>query len=350
MSKKNKGIHLHYRKGRDCWEIREFVGGKRKRHATGFSCREDAEKSLAEILVKNTKIEKCPTLGKIISYYVEEHLPTLKRPGTAIKCIERLIPFWSEIGLDDIRKSKSLEYCEYRKREFVQWQKMYSYKSKRELSLATVRREIEQLQAAINYAYKDNIINIRPYVWKPNKSKPRSRWITVSEAARLLKASRNIERARDHLPIFILIALYTGARSEAIFRLRWQKVDLDRGYIDFTNPSDSQNKQAAIVSIADKLLGHLKRHKRYGTDAGYVIHVNQAPIKSVKTSFKSACKNADLEDVTPHILRHTAISWRMHRKVPTYEIAKLVGHSSPQMIEQVYGHLSPDHLKDARNR
>lgn len=91
-------------------------------------------------------------------------------------------------------------------------------------------------------------------------------------------------------------------------------------------------------------------HGHQAGGIGYVIHINQNRIKSVKTSFKSACNKAGLEDVTPHVLRHTAISWRMHRRVPTYEIAKLVGHSSPQMIERVYGHLSPDHLKDAKER
>jgi len=150
--------------------------------------------------------------------------------------------------------------------------------------------------------------------------------------------------------MFILIALYTGARSEAIFRLRWHQIDLERGYIDFTDPKDSRNKQASIIPISRKLLGQLKRHKRYGTDIGYVIHINQERIKSVKTSFKSACKRAGLEGVTPHSLRHTAASWRVQRRVPTYEIAKMLGHSSPQMIEQVYGHMSPDHLMDAKER
>ena len=350
MSKKNKGIHLYYRKDRDCWEIREFVEGKRKRHATGFSCRTDAEEKLAELLVKNTTIQECTTIGKIISYYIQEHLPTIKRPDTALKCLERLIPFWSEIKLDDIRKSKTLEYYEYRKLEFEQWQNLHEYKSKRSLSKATIRREIEQLQAAINYAHRDNVINTCPYVWKPNKSTPRMRWLTNSEAAKLLQAARTSEKAKDHLPIFILIALYTGARSNSIFRLRWTQVDLERGYIDFTNSDDSRNKQATIIPISKKLLGHLKRHKKYGTDIGYVIHINQRHVKSVKTAFKSACKRAGIEGVTPHVLRHTAASWRVQRRVPTYEVAKLLGHSSAQMVEKVYGHMSPDHLNDAKER
>lgn len=350
MSKRNKGVHIHFRKDRSCWEIREFVGGKRKRYATGISCIKDAEKKLAEILVRTDNLVDYPTIGRILTYYTQEHIPTLKRPDTAIKCLERLVPFWAEIDIGRIRKSLSLEYYEYRKKEFKKWQEFNGLTSKRTLSMATIRRELEQLQAAINYAYRDNLIDTCPHIWKPQKSKPRSRWLTLHEAAKLLNAARQNEKARNHLAIFILIALYTGARSQAILRLKWCQVDLMRGYIDFTSPDDSENKQAAVVPISLKLLGHLKRHRKYGTELGYVININQARVKSVKTSFASTCKRSGLNDVTPHTLRHTAASWRVQRRVPTYEVAKLLGHSSPQMIEKVYGHLSPDHLRDAKER
>jgi hypothetical protein len=36
-----------------------------------------------------------------------------------------------------------------------------------------------------------------------------------------------------HLPLFILVGLYGGARKEAILSLRWLQVDLDAGRIDF---------------------------------------------------------------------------------------------------------------------
>ncbi len=350
MSKRNNGIHINFDKEKNYWEVREFIAGRRKRHAVGFGCREDAQRKLAEIILQKTTIKQCDTLGKVITYYIKEHLPTVKTPETALKCIERLIPFWAEIKLDDIRKSKSLEYLEYRKLEYEQWKKMYHFNSAKPLSGATVRREIEQLQAAINYAHRDNIINICPFVWKPNKSRPRTRWITTTEAAKILHAARRSMRASDHLPIYILIALYTGARPGAIFRLRWHQVDLVNGYIDFTDPNDSKIKKAAIVPISNKLLGHLKRHKKRGTDIGYVVHVNQKPIKSVKTALKKACIEAGVEVITAIVFRHTAASWRMQRGESAHKVGKMLGHTSSQMVEQVYGHLSPDHLRDVAER
>lgn len=349
MPKRNPGAHIKYRKDRNCWEVIEFVDGKRKRLATGIRSRNDAEAELAKILVLRVdprKNERDITLGELIAYYVREHVPTLNNATTAIKCMERIIPFWGNLKLDSIKKSKSLEYMEYRKGEFKKWQKQYSYKGLRELSPETVRREIEQLQAVVSYAYRDNIIGVCPYIWKPSKSKPRSRWLTRNEAASLIRAARNNEKTRDYLPIFIIIGLYTGARSAAILNLRWHHVDFKNNLIDFTKGYDSKTKQGAIVPIPKKLAQVLRSQKKYGTNIGYVVHINQMKIKSVKRGFATACKNAGLEDVTPHTLRHTCASWLVQKGVPTAKVAKYLGHTSPQMIEKTYGHLNPSHLSE----
>lgn len=348
---KNKGIHINYRKDRNCWEIREFNQGNRKRHATGFSSRKDAEERLAEIILEKSnpiKNEQEITLGELLAYYVKEHVPTLSRPDTALKAIERLAPFWGNLKLEDIRTSKSKEYVEYRKKEFNSWQKNGGYKTKRTLTDQTVRREIEQLQAAINYAYKDNIITINPYVWKPQKSKAKTLWLTNSEAAALLRTAKNYPRVRDYLPLFILIGLHTGARSEAILNLTWTDINFETNRIDFST-NNKHNKRGANIPIPRQLRHVLIRHRKRGVETGHVIHRDQQPIKSVKTSWASVCKEAGLEEVTPHTMRHTAASWRMQQGVPPALIAKYLGHTTSQMVENTYGHLAPDHLENVAN-
>jgi len=48
--------------------------------------------------------------------------------------------------------------------------------------------------------------------------------------------------------------------------------------------------------------------------------------------------------VTPHILRHTAITWAMQGGAKIYDVAEYFGVSE-KLIRQVYGHHHPDHQK-----
>ena len=148
--------------------------------------------------------------------------------------------------------------------------------------------------------------------------------------------------------MFILIGLYTGARSGAILKLKWTDINFQTNRIDFSRLYDTKNKKGAIIPIPRKLRTHLLRHRKLGVEMGYVIHRHQERIKSVKSSFATICRIAELEDVTPHILRHTCVSWKIQGGA-SFEKTGLYAGMSPQMVKDVYGHLSPDHLEDVAN-
>src|SRR5262245_7094190 len=70
-------------------------------------------------------------------------------------------------------------------------------------------------------------------------------------------------------------------------------------------------------------------------------------VQSVKTAFKTAVRLAKLPgNVTPHTLRHTAATWLMQAGVDKWEAAGFLG-MSVEMLDQVYGHHHPDHLRTA---
>ncbi|WP_421754185.1 tyrosine-type recombinase/integrase [Croceimicrobium sp.] len=350
MSKRNKGIHIKYRKDRKCWEVVEYISGMLKRHATGLGSLKSAEEKLAEIIVLRTTPQQNNneiTLGEIMAYYITEHVPSLASQKTAIRCFDRLIPFWGDIKLEDIKKSKCREYIAYRKREFKQWLKKHKYKKKRVLTDQAVRRELEQMQAAIGYAYRDNLISICPHVWKPQKGQPRDRWMTKKEAALLLKAAREYARASDYLELYINIGLYTGARSTAILSLKWRDVDFETGIIDFKKQGETQNKKKSRVPMPRRLLRKMKEARKRGTHDGYVVHRNQQQIKSVKNSLETVYKRAGIEKITSHTMRHTAASWMVQKGVSLNKVAKYLG-TTIQVIENTYGHLEPDHLEEVR--
>jgi integrase len=84
-------------------------------------------------------------------------------------------------------------------------------------------------------------------------------------------------------------------------------VDPKAKLIDFEVEGREQtNKKRGKVRIPDRLLPHLVRARRRGTELGYVLHDHGKRIADVKKGFAAACRRAGLERVMPHTLRHTA--------------------------------------------
>ena len=204
-----------------------------------------------------------------------------------------------------------------------------------------------RLRAAINHGIRNGRLTRVVAVHVPERPEPRDRWLTRKEAAALLRAALAEPRVRLHLPLFILLGLYSGARKEAILSLRWSQVDLEAGRIDFNTPGARRtNKRRARIPIPARLLGHLRRASKRGTELGFVISENGKRLGDVKRGFASACRRAGLEGVSPHMLRHTCATWLMQRGVPMWEAAGFLGMSR-ETLEPVYGHHHPDYLRGA---
>jgi len=70
------------------------------------------------------------------------------------------------------------------------------------------------------------------------------------------------------------------------------------------------------------------------------------PIRSIKRSFSTACKRADITDFRIHDLPHTFASWRVTDGVPLLELRLLLDHNTTKMTER-YAHLAMGNLKSA---
>lgn len=54
--------------------------------------------------------------------------------------------------------------------------------------------------------------------------------------------------------------------------------------------------------------------------------------------------------VTPHLFRHSYITWMITKGVNPVQVAAIVGHSSLDLIYRVYTHLSPSNANEAMIR
>lgn len=354
MPKRNTGPRLEWREDRNTWEIIWFERGSRRRKSTGESSRQAAETKFAEHLLMAGSGKKTNTcdpdqrlIDDILADYAVERGQYLARRDVIALSIEHLTGFWGGKPAAAVNEPACRAYAAWRQDRHRKRLKNAG-KALKQLSAATLERELSVLSAAIRHDHAQGRLTRPCPVWTPRRTVKKDRWLTRPEAARLLRAARQKREARNHLPLFILLALYTGARKEAILSLRWPQVDLARGLIDLNPPGrERTTKGRPIIPIPRRLLGHLKRARRRGVDLGYVIHRNQTPLGDIKKSFKTACEAAGLKNVTPHTLRHTAASWMAQKGVPFPKIARYLGHRSSRMTEEVYAHHTPDYLKEA---
>lgn len=205
---------------------------------------------------------------------------------------------------------------------------------------ATIYDELGILRTATVWAERKGWIAKAPWVWRPAAPAPRERWLSPSEASRLLTGAK-----LPHVRLFIFIALHTAARTGAILDLTWDRVMFDIGRINFNRAGRATGrKRRAVVRMAPELAETLQAAKlnTLNPTDGPVIEYAGRAVKSIKHGFRDSVKRAGLADVTPHVLRHTAATWMRQRGVPSEEIAGRLGNSI-KMVEKVYAKHDPNY-------
>jgi integrase len=240
-----------------------------------------------------------------------------------------------------------------------------------------VRCELGVLRAAIRYCYREGKLTHEVPIALPDKTPAKQDWFTRQEVAMLLRAAKNQEKARGHLPLFILLGIYTGHRMRAILGLQWQPntvaghVDLERGIIDFQGRRKPTKKARARIPLTRRLTTFL-RLARKRTQRFPIEHEGHG-LDSVKRSFRTACLEAakvaekratgadhqlsreawlataeKFRRGSPHVLRHTATTWLVTKGLPLADVGEWVGMSE-EMVSRVYGHLAPERMLRVRS-
>jgi integrase len=291
----------------------------------------------------------------VLSIYLDDTRQRQHNKKKLVERIERLTEWWGDRMLVDV----SGETC----REYIQSRGSHG----------GARRDLEDLRAAINHHAKEGLHRGWVRVLLPAKGVPRDRWLTRSEAARLIWTCwryREIQRRSRgefkgqkvptdkrplrHLARFILIGLYTGTRAGAIANaspmraIGLSHVDLDQGiFYRLPEGTRASAKKQTPVPLPPRLLAHMRRWKERKLFARYFVEFNGEPVRSVKTAFKRAVALSKLEGrVSPHTLRHSAATWLMQQGANKWSAAGFLG-MSVELLDRVYGHHHPDYLKDA---
>ncbi len=200
---------------------------------------------------------------------------------------------------------------------------------------ATVHKELGTLHKALELAKARGIFVGQVDELFPDFKvdyHPRERWLTEREFHRLLA----------HLTpphqLWVILAVYTGARMSEIEALTWSRLDLQGGWVLLPGRKTKGSwRQVPISPILREVL------RRAPTTSEKVVPRWQ----NVHRSLLLACQRARIDPVSPNDLRRTFASWLAQAGVPLKVIAELLGHASTRMVELVYGHLAKESLRGA---
>lgn len=268
-------------------------------------------------------------MGEVLARYAEDKGTGMQAPATLAYSIAALTPFWGDLTCDAVKGSTCRRYAKDRGR-----------------AAGTIRRELGVLQAALNHAHGEGLLVHPLKVELPESGAVRDRWLTRSEAARLLF------HAAPHVRRFIVLSLYTGRRASALLELTWTRVDMDAGVIRFRDAGEREtNKRRGRARMPRQLRAHVSRwHDHHvslppsvRSSDTHVIMFRGARVASIKTGIHRAAERAGLDGVTPHVLKHTAITWAVMSGHADVEEWAEYFDTSPETIRRHYWHHSPRH-------
>ena len=211
----------------------------------------------------------------------------------------------------------------------------------------TAKNVLELLRRIVNFGVEKQLCkgpSVRIKV--PSVHNKKTEDLTPKQLQRLLEAIK--EDPHDQAGKIMLMALYTGMRRGELFRLKWEDIDFDRGFIHIRNPKGGIDQSIPLNDAAREVLEFIIRTD----DSPYVFPGrNGGQRTDIHHQVNRIKQRAGLpKDFRAlHGLRHVYASMLASSgKVDMYTLQKLLTHKSPKMAQR-YAHLSDEALKNASN-
>jgi len=207
----------------------------------------------------------------------------------------------------------------------------------------TVRHVLTLLQRVINFGVNHALCPRLPF----KISMPAVDNITTEDLSP--EQIQALFTAMDETPYttaanMMRLALFTGMRRGELFKLQWQDLDFERGFISIVEPKGGKSQKIPMNRNAREVFESIPRTAEYVFPAR-----NGGPRKDINKDLKAIKEAAGLPDDfrALHGLRHTYASMLASSgKVDIYTLQKLMTHKTAAMTQR-YAHLRDKALRDA---
>ena len=330
MAQTQEGIYRR-KNSRFWWIATTLPNGKRIRQSSGTEIRKDAEALLAKIRLEAFRqhhfdIKAQRSWKEAVVRYL-----TIKAKLRSFQDVQRICrmldPYLSSLTLSQINGD-------------VIWS-IVQGQLKKGNTPATVNRYLALIRNLLKIARDEwQWVDSIPKVRLLSGEVERDRWLTRDEADRLITV------APDHLAALIRFALATGCRAREITGLEWNRVDLNRhtAWLNQTKNGTPRGVPLNVDAVA-VLQEQMGKHDQF-----CFTYQDQPILRGLtNTAWINAIKNAELEDLRFHDLRHTWASWHRQAGTSCDELKDLGGWKSRSMVDR-YAKFSTENMAFAASR
>lgn len=228
----------------------------------------------------------------------------------------------------------------------------------KKLAASTIRQVYTILRLALTDAKRDGLIahNVAEAVPRPKVPKKEARFLTSEEVVRLLKAA---ETSRYHdLLAFIAV---TGVRKSEALSTAWAHIDLKAG--TYRVPGTKSDAAKRMLHLSPAVIAMLKQHRKRQAEerllagnqwrqTGLVFTTEfgtRVDARNALRVIEVASKEAKLDGVCVHTLRHSAATAMLENGVNLKAVSTLLGHSEIGTTANLYGHMTDEQARKAMN-
>ncbi len=307
-------------------------------HISTEMAREQARQLLGTIAMgadpasDKKKVSTAPTMERLCREYMELHAKVNKRESSQyndnLKINKVILPALGKKQLPDISS--------------YDIQKIHKSLSDKPYMANRIRSLLSKMfELAIEWGWHDkNPVS----VVKKYQEHKRTRWLDETEMERLISTLDMY-----HNPVVataIKLILFTGSRKSEVLSATWEQFDLEKG-VWIKPAQNTKQKREERLPLSSATIELLREWKSYAEGIFlFPGRIEGGHLQDVKGAWATIRKDAKLNDVRIHDLRHTYASHLVSNGMSLSIVGKLLGHTQASTTQR-YAHLADEPLRQA---
>lgn len=307
------------------------------------------------------------SFADFITHWLEHKVRALRAPSTYRQyewvVREHLLPLLGKKKLDQLNRTDIQALIASKAKQKAQPRaKQPAEPSTKNLSRYTLNAIRVVLHSAFQDAIRDGLAPKNPadYIELPKAPKVAAVFLTPNQAAALMAKAKGSD-----IPELLTFLLSTGCRIGEALGVRWQDIDLPNRRVTIcgqlqriesklTRLESTKTNQVRTLALSTSLTDQLQQLKSRQLVEGWSdpdglaflnIYGRRFDPKFVSQKIKALCKLAEVPEVSPHKLRHTAATLALAETGDLHAVQKMLGHQQVALTANLYGHATAEILR-----